>query len=95
MDSFVFVTPGGRSNNKAVEDWTKSEMDRAIKQWRQVFRGDARVVRDTSVQAKDIADSNLILWGDANSNPSLPVIFFKSGFSARKSGERLSFGGHL
>lgn len=77
MDSFIFVTPTGRSTNKAMEDWTKSELERAIVQWRQVFRGDARVTRDTSVTPADIAGSNLILWGDPNSNAMIRRILDK------------------
>lgn len=77
MDSFVFVAPSGRSNNKEVEEWTKSEMDRAIKQWRKVFRGDAPLRTDRSIQPKDIADSNLVLWGDPNSNALIRKIVDK------------------
>ncbi|MCC6354918.1 MAG: hypothetical protein IT577_13600 [Verrucomicrobiae bacterium] len=77
MDSFIFVTPTGRSTNKALEDWSKAELDRAIAQWRQVFRGDARITRDTSVTPADIAGSNLVLWGDPNSNAIIRRILDK------------------
>lgn len=77
MDSFVFVTPTGRSTNQSMEEWTRSELDRAIAQWRQVFRGDARVIRDTSVTPTDIAGSNLVLWGDPNSNALIRRILDK------------------
>ena len=43
MDSFIFVTPTGHSANPKVENWVKSESQRAIREWRRQFRGDARV----------------------------------------------------
>ena len=43
-------------------------MDRAIRQWRLQFRGDARVKDDTAITDEDIASANLVLWGDAESN---------------------------
>jgi hypothetical protein len=43
-------------------------MDRAIREWRRHFRGDARVKPDTEISDADIASSNLILWGDPSSN---------------------------
>jgi hypothetical protein len=43
-------------------------MDRAIRQWRAQFRGDARVKDDATITDDDIASANLILWGDPQSN---------------------------
>ena len=80
MDSFVFVTPTGKAAHEAVEKWTTSEFERAVTHWRRHFRGDARLVRDTEVDENLIASSNLILWGDPQSNalirrvlPELPI----------------------
>ncbi|MGB8170558.1 MAG: hypothetical protein WCF18_23850 [Chthoniobacteraceae bacterium] len=71
MSSFVFVRPSGKPLNKVVGDWVESELGHAVAQWRAVFRGDARVVADTALSADDIANSNLILWGDPSSNAVL------------------------
>jgi hypothetical protein len=68
LDSFTVVRPTGKSLHPAVDRWTHAEMDRAIRDWRRQFRGDARVKDDTAVTDDDIASSNLILWGDAASN---------------------------
>jgi len=68
MDSFIIVRPTGKSANKATSAWVQSEMDRAIRQWRSQFRGDARVKDDTTITDDDIASANLILWGDPQSN---------------------------
>ncbi len=74
MDSFIIVRPTGKSPRAAVNRWVQSEMDRAIRQWRLQFRGDARVKDDTAVTDDDIASANLILWGDADSNAVIKKI---------------------
>ena len=68
LSSFVFVSPSGTCRSAAVENWVKGEQDHAVKQWRQQMRGDAVVKRDTDISEQDIATSNLILWGDPQSN---------------------------
>src|SRR4029434_4307561 len=80
MNSFTFVRPTGKPLNDKVGGWAKSELDRAIVEWRRVFRGEARVQDDTAITPDDIANSNLVLWGDPSSNgvlakalPKLPV----------------------
>ncbi|MEO7319783.1 MAG: prolyl oligopeptidase family serine peptidase, partial [Chthoniobacteraceae bacterium] len=77
MDSFVFVKPTGKPLNDKVGAWAKSELDRAVTEWRRVFRGEARVVDDEVVSAADIANSNLVLWGDPSSNAVLAKILAK------------------
>ena len=68
MDSFIFVMPSGMSKNPLVQNWVDSEFNRAVKHWRQHFRGDAIIKSDKDVTPEDIANSNLILWGDSSSN---------------------------
>jgi poly(3-hydroxybutyrate) depolymerase len=46
LDSFIMVRPTGQPLNETVAKWTASEQDRAIRQWRTVFRGEARVKGD-------------------------------------------------
>ena len=48
MDKFIFVRPTGRPINDMVGNWAKSEMERAIAQWRQVFRGEVTIVDDVN-----------------------------------------------
>lgn len=74
MDSFLFVSPTKKAAYPAVERWTRSELKRAVVHWRQQFRGDARVKAADAVTAADIAHSNLILFGDARSNPLIARI---------------------
>jgi hypothetical protein len=74
MDSFVFIRPTGKAWNETVGSWSTNELDLAIAGWRRVFRGDAQIETDHSVTDKEIADSNLILWGDPGSNALLAKI---------------------
>nr|MDQ3012826.1 hypothetical protein [Acidobacteriota bacterium] len=77
MSSFVFVRPTGKTMNDKVAVWSKAEMERAATQWRAMFRGEARIKDDTVITDADIANNNLILWGDPSSNAMLARIIAK------------------
>jgi len=68
------VRPTGTSSNAEIGKWVASELDRAIRQWRGLFRGEAQVKDDSRITDADIAASNLILWGDPQSNKVLARI---------------------
>ena len=74
MDSFVVVTPTGQSSHSLLQQWSESEQEHAIEHWRRHFRGDARVVQDSALTDEQIASSNLILFGDPESNAVLKRI---------------------
>lgn len=74
MSSFVFVRPTGSAFHEKTGSWAKGELDHAIGFWRKVFRGEAPVKDDTAVTEADIANSNLVLWGDPSSNAVLRKI---------------------
>ncbi len=74
MDSFLMVQPTGTPMSEALGAWTERERKFATEQWRKQFRGDAPTKLDTAVTDDDIADSNLILWGDPKSNKILGKI---------------------
>jgi pimeloyl-ACP methyl ester carboxylesterase len=77
MDRFLFVRPTGKAMNEKTETWVKSEMARAIREWRRHFRGDAIVKDDKEVTDADLANSNVVLWGDPSSNKILEKIAAK------------------
>jgi pimeloyl-ACP methyl ester carboxylesterase len=86
MDRFVMVRPTGTPINAPVGAWVDSEMTRAVREWRATFRGEAPVKDDKAISSADIADSNLVLWGDPSSNAilakiaaKLPVQWVKDG----------------
>jgi pimeloyl-ACP methyl ester carboxylesterase len=77
MDSFVVVRPTGTSKHEAVQNWTTSELQHTVEQWRKQFRGDAVVKDDSAISDKDIASSNLVLFGDPASNSVLARLIEK------------------
>jgi hypothetical protein len=74
LDSFLMVTPTGAALSPTIGKWVASEQKRAIAEWRRQFRGDAQVRADKDVTDAEIAASNLILWGDPQSNQILARI---------------------
>jgi hypothetical protein len=77
MDRFVFVRPTGQPFNQESGAWVQSELARATKMWRDIFRGEAPVKDDSTVTDDDLKNSNLILWGDPSSNKVLAKILPK------------------
>jgi len=68
MQRFIFVLPSGSSSDKHVNEWITQESNHAMTHWKKHFRGDIRRVRDEELTEADIAESNLILFGDIDSN---------------------------
>jgi Prolyl oligopeptidase family len=77
MDSFVFVRPSGEVKNEKTNQWAIEELDRAIQHWRRQFRGEPRAMMDKDITEEQIAASNLVLWGDPQSNTFLSKIIDK------------------
>jgi Prolyl oligopeptidase family len=74
LDRFLMVRPTGTPLNEQVGKWAERGMKHAIAHWRQQFRGEAPVKDDREVTDADIADSNVVLWGDPSSNAILAKI---------------------
>lgn len=77
VDSFVFVRPTGTPMNPALGIWVSDELKASCQLWHDVFRGEAPVIDDSALSASDIADKNLILWGDPSSNKVIAKILSK------------------
>jgi hypothetical protein len=77
MDSFLMVKPTGKAMNEKAGDWIADEQAQAIQQWWRQFRGPARVKEDRAITDADIAEHNLVLWGDPASNQILARIMDK------------------
>lgn len=58
FERFIMVRP-----SSDAPAWVKSEFERAVTQWRAVFRGDAIVKDESALSESDIATANLVLWG--------------------------------
>jgi len=80
MDSFIIVRPTGKALGEKAGRWTTDAMTAAIKEWRLQFRGEPRVVNDMEITPAEIAENNLVLWGDPGSNRLLQQIISKLPF---------------
>ncbi len=74
LDSFLMVRPTASSRRERTRAWVEAELTHAIEHWRKQFRGDAQVKDDIDITDADIANSNLVLWGDPDSNRLLARI---------------------
>jgi pimeloyl-ACP methyl ester carboxylesterase len=74
LSRFVMVTPSGKPMNDVAGKFVEREQAHAITHWRQQFRGEAIVKDDKAITDADIAESNLVLWGDPSSNAVLAKI---------------------
>lgn len=77
MDSFLVVSPSGKGWHDTTASWAQQEMRHMINHWRKQFRGSVRLKDDKNVTADDIAQHNLVLWGDPASNSLLTKILPK------------------
>lgn len=77
LDRFIMVRPTGKPINEVAGKFADREMRHAVVHWRQQFRGEAIVKEDTQITDADIAESNLILFGDPSSNQVLAKIASK------------------
>jgi dienelactone hydrolase len=92
MDSFLMVQPTGPPLNEKCSAWVAGEMEHAIDHWRRQFRGQAPVKRDDEVSEADIANNNLVLWGDPTSNKVLARI--ASRLPIQWTRDAVAAGGH-
>lgn len=88
---FLVVTPTGRSQNPKFQAWQEAELAHFRNRWLALMRGDLLVKKDTEVTADDIEKSNLILWGDENSNSIIKKVADK--LPIKRSGSQWTAGG--
>ena len=93
MDAFVFVRPTGKALNPELGTWVESELTAARHLWRDVYRGDAPVIADTALTDADIANKNLILWGDPTSNRVLAKLLATGKLPLTWDAKTLTFRG--
>lgn len=68
LGPFLVVTPSGKCASGAVQKWIDFELPHFQQRWRDLFRGDLRIKRDTDVTPEDMKRFHLIAWGDPSSN---------------------------
>jgi pimeloyl-ACP methyl ester carboxylesterase len=94
MEPFLFVRPTGTPLNETIGVWSAAELRHATKMWRDIFRADVLVKDDTAVTDNDIANKNLVLWGDASSNRLLARILGSGKLPLTWDARKLTFRGH-
>jgi len=68
MDSFLCVTPTGEPFNAITTRQATQELARFTQMFGKEYRGDVRTKADTEITDADIANNNLVLFGDPGSN---------------------------
>jgi pimeloyl-ACP methyl ester carboxylesterase len=85
MDGFLCVRPTGTAWNPIADEWAKKTLDVFGANFAKWLRGDVRVKDDRAVTASDIADFNLILFGDPGSNSVMANVIAKLPIGWTKS----------
>jgi pimeloyl-ACP methyl ester carboxylesterase len=73
-DGFLVVRGSGQPWNEAAHSYTNSRFDMFRSEFAKWMRGDIRVKDDKSVTANDIANYNLVLFGDPGSNAMIAKV---------------------
>lgn len=73
-DSFLHVAPSGKPQHDLHGEWVHAERERALREWRRQFRGEARRSTDASLTTDQVRDHHLVLWGDPSANSTLAKI---------------------
>jgi len=89
-NTFVVVTPSGKSKNARFQAWQEFELQHFRDRWRSLMRGEVLEVKDTEVTDEIIKRANLILWGDADSNSVIKQIADK--LPIKRSGDQWMVG---
>ncbi len=71
MNRFLIVRPTGPALSPLADKWTAAQLGQALSDWELQFRAKPLVKDDNDVTDADIADCNLILWGDPQSNSAI------------------------
>jgi len=87
---FLCVRGTGTPWNPEVRAWTDARLERFAAEWRDWFRGELPVKKDTEVTDEDVKSRHLILFGDPGSNawigkalPKLPVAWTRDSVELR------------
>ena len=77
MDAFLCVRPTGSAWHPVTGQWATKTLEVFSLNFAKWLRGDVRVKDDRAIAASDLADSNLILFGDPGSNSVIADIVAK------------------
>ena len=71
MDRFLMIRPTGQAMTLLAAQWAEAQLAQALSDWELQLRGKPLIKDDIDLTAADIADCNLILWGDPKSNSAI------------------------
>lgn len=91
LESFLCVSPTGQAFNAIAAQRAKLEQERFAKMFARDFSGETRTKNDVLVTSQDIANNNLVLFGDPGSNKVLARIAGKLPIKWTK--DSIVFGG--
>jgi pimeloyl-ACP methyl ester carboxylesterase len=77
MSRFLVVPPDHRPASPRFARWVDFELDHFRSRWRALMRGELPEKTADELDADDLRDANLILWGDPESNPMIAEIASK------------------
>jgi pimeloyl-ACP methyl ester carboxylesterase len=86
LSRFVMVRPTGTPLTPQLGAWIEAERRHAAAAWRVQQRGEVREIDDTALTPTELAESNLVLWGDPSSNRVLARIAAKLPIRWEKDG---------
>jgi hypothetical protein len=78
LDSFLCVKPTGEARDMAVHKLALSRLEIFRENWDKFLRGDLPIKDDRDITDADIANNNLILFGDASSNKLIAKLLPKT-----------------
>ena len=91
MGPFLVVIPTANSTRKQVQQWVDFEIQHFQNRWREAFRGELRIKKDSEVTPDDIQRFHLVLWGDEQSNKLIAQTLGK--LPLKWSAKEISIGG--
>ena len=89
---FLCVRGTGTAWNPAVQAWADASLQRFQSEWRRFMRGELPIKNDTEVTDQDLADCNLILFGDPASNRWIRRVIGKLPLEWTKESVRIANG---
>ena len=100
MSRFIVVAPDRFPDEDKAARWLDFELNHFRERWRTLMRGELPEKSADELDSDDIADANLILWGDPATNPliaeiasKLPVQWKDGSFTLR--GETYATADHI
>jgi len=74
LDRFIVVPPESDPTEPLLARWVDFERRHFAKRWKELLRGELIEEEAYSLDARDIEESHLVLWGDPVSNPMIAEV---------------------